>query len=111
MLRFRHLNLLASITLIVICVASTVFLSPFLELVIFSFTLMVYILLKYDARLFLDSALFFIIISALLLSTGNSIIANETAIIAYYFFVLGVLDFLIDYLRATAKPATKLRKR
>ena len=93
MLRFRHLNLLASITLIVICVASTVFLSPFLELVIFSFTLMVYILLKYDPRFFLGSALFFIIISALLLSTGNSMIANETAIIAYYFFVLGVLDF------------------
>jgi hypothetical protein len=111
MFRFRYLNLLASIALIIICVASAVFLSPVLKLVSFSFTLIIYILLRYDSRFFLGTAIFIIILSALLLSTSDSTIANEAAIIAYYFLVIGVLDLLIEYLRKDTKLATRLRKR
>jgi hypothetical protein len=111
MFRFRYLNLLASIALIIICVASAVFLSPVLKLVSFSFTLIIYILLRYDSRFFLGTAIFIIILSALLLSTSDSTIANEAAIIAYYFLVIGVLGLLIEYLRKDAKLATRLRKR
>jgi hypothetical protein len=109
--RFRYLNLLASIALIIICVASAVFLSPVLKLVSFSFTLIIYILLRYDSRFFLGTAIFIIILSALLLSTSDSTIANEAAIIAYYFLVIGVLGLLIEYLRKDTKLATRLRKR
>jgi hypothetical protein len=111
MFRFRYLNLLASIALIIICVASAVFLSPVLKLVSFSFTLIIYILLRYDSRFFLGTAIFIIILSALLLSTSDSTIANEAAIIAYYFLVIGVLGLLIEYLRKDTKLATRLRKR
>jgi len=111
MFRFRYLNLLASIALIIICVASAVFLSPVLKLVPFSFTLIIYILLRYDSRFFLGTAIFIIILSALLLSTSDSTIANEAAIIAYYFLVIGVLGLLIEYLRKDTKLATRLRKR
>jgi hypothetical protein len=111
MFRFRYLNLLASIALIIICMASAVFLSPVLKLVSFSFTLIIYILLRYDSRFFLGTAIFIIILSALLLSTSDSTIANEAAIIAYYFLVIGVLGLLIEYLRKDTKLATRLRKR
>jgi hypothetical protein len=64
-----------------------------------------YILLKYDSRLFVGTAIFMLMLSAAFLASGNSAAANETAIIAYYFLVIGVLGLLIEYLREGRKTS------
>jgi dolichol-phosphate mannosyltransferase len=84
--------------LIVLSVASAIFLSPILALGVFGLTLAMYILLKYDSRLFVGTGIFTLILSAAFLASGSSA-ANETAIIAYYFLVIGVLGLLIEYFR------------
>jgi len=66
-----------------------------------------YILLKYDSRLFVGTAIFMLILSAAFLASGSSATANETAIIAYYFLVSGVLGLLIEYLREGRKTSDK----
>jgi hypothetical protein len=48
-----------------------------------------------------------LILSAAFLASGSSATANETAIIAYYFFVIGVLGLLIEYLREGKKTSDK----
>jgi hypothetical protein len=77
--------------------------------VIFVFTLASYILLKYDSRLFVGTAIFMLILSAAFLASGSSA-ANETAIIAYYFLVIGVLGLLIEYLREGRKASNGYQK-
>jgi hypothetical protein len=66
-----------------------------------------YILLKYASRLFVGTAIFMLILSAAFLASGSSAAANETAIIAYYFLVIGVLGLLIEYLREGRKTSDK----
>jgi hypothetical protein len=48
-----------------------------------------------------------LILSAAFLASGSSATANETAIIAYYFLVIGVLGLLIEYLREGRKTSDK----
>lgn len=53
---------------------------------------------KFDSRIFVGFAIALLSISAFVLS-GSEEMANEIAIYAYYFLVLGVLGSLIEYLR------------
>lgn len=99
MFSIRYLDELAPFALIVLCVASARFLSPVATLAAFIFTLTIYILLRYDSRLFVGAAIFLLILSAGFLAGGGSAGANEIAIIAYYFLVVGVMGLFIEYLR------------
>ena len=99
MFSLRHLDALAPFTLIILCVASARFLSPVLTLGVFIFTLVIYTLLRYDSRLFVGTAIFLLILSAGFLASGGETGANEIAIMAYYFLVVGVLGLFIEFLR------------
>lgn len=103
----HYLDKLTPFALIVLSIASAMFLSPMLALGAFGLSLVIYVLLKYDSRLFVGTAIFMLILSGALLAIGNSAAANETAIITYYFFVIGVLGLLIEYLREERKTSDK----
>lgn len=103
MFQLRYLDALAPFTLIVMCIIFSLFLSSSLTLCAFLFTLVTYILLSYDSRLFMGTAVLLLMFSAGFLSTGNSIIANKIAITAYYFLVAGILAILSDYVREELK--------
>lgn len=111
MFSMRYLNYIAPFALIVLCIASARFLSPVPTLVAFIFTLAIYILLRYDSRLFVGTAIFLLILSAGFLAGGSSTGANEIAITAYYFLVIGVLDLFIEYLREGREAEKKERLR
>lgn len=103
----RYLDKLEPFALIVLCVAFARFLLPILTFGVFSFTLALYILLRYDSRLFIGTAIFMLILSAGFLLTGSSAGANEIAIIAYYFLVVGALGLLIEYLMERNETSKK----
>ena len=53
---------------------------------------------KYDSRIFIETSIVLLMTSAYLLNLSEDA-ANDVAIIAYYFLVLGVLGALIEYIR------------
>lgn len=94
----HYLYKLTPFALIILSAVSAIFLSPILTLGVFGLTLAICILLKYDSRLLVRTAIFMIILSAAFLASGSSAGANEIALIAYYFLLIGVLGILIEYL-------------
>ena len=76
-----------------------------LSLGVFGLTLAMYILLKYDSRFFVGTTIFMLILSAAFFASGSSATANETAIIAYYFLVIGIIGLLIEYLKEGRKTS------
>lgn len=99
MFSIRYLNDLAPFTLIVLCVASARFLSTVPTLGVFTFTLAIYTLLRYDSRIFVGTAFFLLVLCAVLSAKGSESFANEVATWVYYFLVIGVIGLSIDHLR------------
>ena len=54
---------------------------------------------KQDFRLTVLTALILLVSAALLLAVGLEVLANQEAVIAYYYLVVGVLGLFIDYIR------------
>jgi DMSO/TMAO reductase YedYZ heme-binding membrane subunit len=86
--------------LIVICVVAARFIdSEILVLAVFIVTLGIYAWRKYDSRMLVGTAIFLLVVCAALLASGSDGQANDVAIWAYYFLVVGVLGLFIEYLR------------
>jgi len=86
--------------LIIACVASARFIgSEVLVLAVFIATLAIYAWRRYDPRMLVGTALFLLVVCAALLASGSEHYANDVAIWAYYFLVIGVLGLFIEYLR------------
>ena len=85
--------------LIIICVAAGFIGSEILVLVVFIITLGVYVWRKYDSRMLVGTVAFLLVVCAGLLASGSKSLANNVAIWAYYFLVVGVLGLFIEYLR------------
>lgn len=99
MLSMRYLDGLASLALIVMCGASAIFLPPVLTFGIYIFTLALYVLLRYDSRMFVGTAIFLLVVCAALPTFGSESQVNQVAIWAFCFLVVGVLGLLIERLR------------
>jgi hypothetical protein len=85
---------------IVICAAAAKFIaSGIFVLAVFIITLAIYAWRKYDSRMLVGTALFLLVVCAVLLVSGSERYANEVAIWAYYFLVIGVLGLFIEYMR------------
>ncbi len=86
--------------LVIICVASARFMQSELTVfLVFVATLAVYVWRKYDDRIFVGMAIFLLLGCAVLLLSGAERYANEVAVWAYYFLVVGVFGALITNLR------------
>lgn len=86
--------------LIVICVVSARFIeSELIVFLIYIVALAIYVCRRYDARIFVGTAMFLLVACAVILSLGYEHYANEVAIWAYYFLVIGVVGLLIDCLK------------
>lgn len=73
--------------------------SETVTLMIFFAFLLIYSIKKYDSRIPIAFALLLLIISAFVLAYKNEALANQIAIYAYYYLVVGVLLQLIEYIR------------
>jgi len=86
--------------LVVICVASARFIaSELFVFLIYIGALAIYVWRRYDARLFVGTAILLLFACAVILVAGYEDFANEVAVWAYYFLVIGVGGLFIDYLR------------
>jgi hypothetical protein len=85
--------------LIIICVLVARFGSELLVLAVFIATLGIYAWRRYDSRMLVGTAIFLLVVCAVLLAKGSESLANDVAIWAYYFLVIGVLGLFIEYLR------------
>ncbi|WEU40535.1 MAG: hypothetical protein OdinLCB4_000990 [Candidatus Odinarchaeum yellowstonii] len=54
---------------------------------------------KQDFRVTVLTALILLVSAALILAVGLEVLANQEAIIAYYYLVVGVIGLFIDYIR------------
>ncbi|TRZ49442.1 MAG: hypothetical protein D4S01_08575 [Dehalococcoidia bacterium] len=98
--KLKSIEEMISFILIIVCVAAARFIdSEVLVLAVFIITLAIYAWRKYDSRIFVGSAIFLLVVCAALLASGSKSYANEVAIWAYYFLVIGVLGLFIEYLR------------
>jgi len=88
--------------LTVICVVSARFIeSEWIVFLTYIVALAIYVWRRYDARIFVGTAMFLLVACAVILSLGYKHYANEVAIWAYYFLVVGVVGLLVDYLKST----------
>lgn len=94
-----YLDKLAQFVFIVLSVASVVFLSPVLVIVIFGFTLVAFVILEYDSRFLICMAIFMILLTVAFSVGTRPDLANQTAVSAYYFLAIGVIGLLIDFKR------------
>jgi len=53
---------------------------------------------RYDARMFVGTAIFLLLACTVLLVCGYEKFADKVAVWAYYFLVVGVIGLFIDYL-------------
>jgi len=96
----RPLKHVIPLILVIICVASTRFIdSEAVVTLVFLAMLAIYVWRRYDSRIFVGTALFLLVLCAVLLAKGSESSANEVAIRSYYFLVVGVLGLFIEYLR------------
>ena len=99
MVLIHYLDKLAPVALIFMCGVFTRLSSPILNISIFAFTFVIYILLRYDLRFFVGAAISLLMLSAGFQAIGGSYVANELATIACYFLILTVLGLLIEHFR------------
>jgi len=82
--------------LVIVCVALARFIkSELIVFFVFIGTLVVFVWRRYDAELLIEVALILLLGCAILLISGAERYANDVAIWAYYFLVIGVLGRLI----------------
>ncbi|MEM3734920.1 MAG: hypothetical protein QW158_08260 [Nitrososphaerales archaeon] len=98
--RFRSAEFYVPYVLIVLCVFNAKFLKSDVALFgVFLATLLVYVLRRYDSRLLVGMFMLLLVVCASLLALGYSSYANDVAVWAYYFLVIGVLGLLVEYVR------------
>lgn len=86
--------------LIVICIASLRFIDQgAVILLIFTFTLIVYVMKKYDSRILVGFALLLLVFTAATLAMGSESYANQMAVWTYYFLVIGFIAQFFEFLR------------
>lgn len=86
--------------LIIVCVAAAKFIaSEIFVFAVFIATLGIYAWRRYDSRMLVGTAIFLLVVCAVLLASGSEHYANDVAIWAYYFLVVGVFGLFIEYLR------------
>ncbi|VVB60277.1 Uncharacterised protein [uncultured archaeon] len=73
--------------------------SEVLTLVTFLALLLIYAIKKYDSRIPVAFALLLLVLSAIELAYRSEELANQIAVYAYYYLVVGVLLQLIEYIR------------
>lgn len=96
----RHLDKFMPFVLIIACAVVARFIdSEVLVLAVFITTLGIYAWRKYDLRIPVGTAILLLVVCAVLLAEGIESFANDVAIWAYYFLVVGVLGLFIEYLR------------
>ncbi|MEM3891718.1 MAG: hypothetical protein QW282_06155 [Nitrososphaerales archaeon] len=97
--RFRSAEFYVPYVLIVLCVLTAKFLKSDVVFGVFLATLLVYVLRRYDSRLLVGMFMLLLVVCASLLAMGYSSYANDVAVWAYYFLVIGVLGLLAEYVR------------
>lgn len=98
--RVKRLDEFMPFILIVVCVVAARFIgSEVWVLAAFLLTLGIYVWRRYDSRVLVGTAIFLLVLCAGLLAGGSKSRANEVAIWAYYFLVVGVLGLFIEYIR------------
>jgi len=86
--------------LVVICVASGRFVrSELIVFLVFIGALVFYVWRRYDARILVAAGIFLLAACSVLLAGGAEKFANEVAVWAYYFLVIGVFGLLIARIR------------
>jgi len=86
--------------LLVLCILAARFIESELTVfLIYIAALIIYVWRRYDARMFVETAIFLLIACAVILASGYEKYANQVAVWAYYFLVVGVIGLFIDYLR------------
>ena len=86
--------------LIIICVVSARFIES--ELIVFSIyivSLVIYVWRRYNVKMFVGTAIFLLLVCAVLLASGYEKFADKVAVWVYYFLVIGVIGLFIDSLR------------
>ncbi|MBE0447825.1 MAG: hypothetical protein IBX64_06955 [Actinobacteria bacterium] len=111
MLKPKSIEGIIAFILIIVCVVAARFIgSEILVLAVFIITLGIYAWRKYDSRMLVGAAIFLLVVCAALLASGSEHYANDVAIRAYYFLVVGVLGLFIEYLGGEGHEI-ELRKR
>ena len=112
-LRFRlsrwlgHIDKFMPFVLIVACVAAAEFIdSEVLVLSVFILTLGIYTWRRYDSRMLVGTAIFLLVVCAVVLIEGDESFANDVIIWAYYFLIIGALGLFIGYLRERDEDRT-----
>lgn len=86
--------------LIILCVVAARFIESELAVfLIYIAALIIYVWRGYDARMFVGTAIFLLFACAVILASGYERHADQVAVWAYYFLVVGVIGLFIDYLR------------
>ena len=86
--------------LVVIRVASARFIES--ELIVFPIyiaSLIIYVWRRYNVKMFVGTAIFLLLVCAVLLASGYEKFADKVAVWVYYFLVIGVIGLFIDSLR------------
>ena len=103
----HYLDKLAPVALIILSTVSALFSSSILTVGVFGLTLAIYLLLKFNSKLFVCAATSMLLLSTVFLACGSSVEAIKIAIIAYYFLIIGVFGILIEDLRKETKRNVK----
>jgi len=83
--------------LIAICVVSARFVgSELMVLLIYLGALAIYIWRRYDARMFIATAMFLLIACAVLVIVGYEGYVNIVAVWVYHFLIIGVIGLLVN---------------
>ena len=97
----------APFSLIILCIAVGGLSSPLLKFGIWGLTLVLITILRYDSRLFVGAAIFLLLSSLIFIAGNGSAIADQISIISYYFLIVGILSFLLEYFREDHKTSNK----
>ena len=102
-LRVKAIDYLLPFVLIIVCMGCAKLIrSELAVLSVFLATLGVYAWRKYDCRLLIITGIILLVVCAVLVGVMESF-ANQVAICAYYFLVIGVIELLIEYIREKPK--------
>jgi len=82
---------------------SSIVQSELITLIIFFAVLVIFAIKKYDSRIPIGFALILLVLAAIELAFASADTANQIAIYAYYYLVVGVLLQLIEYVREKPK--------
>jgi len=99
-LNVRSIDEYIPYALVIVCTASLRFMEQeSLTLIIFILTLSLYVWRRYDSRILIGFAIVLLMFTAVVLVSGSESFAENIAIHAYYFLVIGVIAQFVEFLR------------